>query len=178
MTTSNDFCPICGVGSLKHHIGKNRVEYKDKSTELDTQYSVCSDCGSEQANANQLRANKRAMLAFRKKVDGLLTGVEVRDVRVRLGLKQAQAAAIFGGGPVAFSKYESDTVVQSEAMDKLLRVAIAVPDAFAYLSGGVSVEVVKTERWNNVEPMFPGKKPARILSETHLRSEQEWRRYG
>lgn len=66
-------------------------------------------------------------------MDGLLTGAQIRTLRESLGLTQAQAARIFGGGPVAFSKYEHDDVTQSDAMDKLLRVANAVPEALAHL---------------------------------------------
>jgi HTH-type transcriptional regulator/antitoxin MqsA len=60
----------------------------------------------------QTRDNKRAMLAFKKQVADLLTGFELKALRQRLGVIQAQAAVIFGGGPVAFSKYESDDVMQ------------------------------------------------------------------
>ena len=90
--------------------------------------------GSEQSDAVQLRTNKRAIVAFKKQVDGLLTGAQVRAIRERLDINQAKAARIFGGGPVAFSKYESDDVAQSEAMDKLLRLAVELPAAFNQLT--------------------------------------------
>lgn len=123
MTISHDICPICSEGYLRSCVGKNTVEYKGKSADLDMQYSMCDACGSEQADAVQLRTNKRAMMAFRKQVDGLLMGTEVRALRESLRVNQIEAARIFGGGPVAFSKYGSDDVAQSEAMDKLLRLA-------------------------------------------------------
>lgn len=126
-------CPICEEGNLSERVGKNRVDYKGSVTELDSHFSVCDSCGSEQANAQQVRMNKRYMVAFKKQVDGLLTGSEVKSVREKLGLTQLDAAKIFGGGPVAFSKYEADDVTQSEAMDKLLCVAVEVPGAFDYL---------------------------------------------
>ncbi len=135
-------CPICGEGNLIEQISKNRVEYKGKTTELDLSFSVCNSCGSEQANAQQVRTNKRQMVAFKKRVDGLLTGSEVRSVRERLGLTQSAAAEIFGGGPVAFSKYESDDVTQSEAMDKLLCVAMEFPEVFIYLARRAQVNVI------------------------------------
>jgi HTH-type transcriptional regulator/antitoxin MqsA len=127
-------CSICGEGQLEPQVEKNAVEYNGHTGLLDSHYSVCNACGSEQANMQQTRDNKRAMLAFKKQVDGLLTGVELKALRQRLGINQAQAAAIFGGGPVAFSKYESDDVMQSEAMDKLLRVAEAFPEVLSYLA--------------------------------------------
>ncbi|MCO4245814.1 type II toxin-antitoxin system MqsA family antitoxin, partial [Acidovorax facilis] len=69
-------------------------------------------------------------MAFRKQVDGLLTGDEIAALRKQYKLKQAQAAQLFGGGPVAFSKYENDDVAQSEAMDTLLRLVRRSPEAF------------------------------------------------
>jgi len=82
----------------------------------------------------RLRTNKRAMIKFKKTVDGLLTGEQVRAVREKLKLSQSDAAKVFGGGPVAFSKYESDDVAQSEATDKMLRLASERPIAFEYLA--------------------------------------------
>ena len=84
------------------------------------------------------------MLAFKKEVDGLLTGQEIKALRKRYNLTQAQAASIFGGGPVAFSKYESDDVMQSEPMDNLLRVASQIPDAVAWLAQRAGEQIVAT----------------------------------
>lgn len=141
MTKQEEICPICGEGHLEHRVEKNSVEYNGQTALLDSQYSVCDLCGSEQASHNQTRNNKRAMVAFKKQVDGLLMGSELRALRLRLRITQRQAAAIFGGGPVAFSKYESDDVMQSEAMDKLLRLADKFPEALNYLAQKANVEI-------------------------------------
>ena len=45
-------------------------------------------------------------------------------------MTQGQAARLFGGGPVAFSKYENDDVAQSESMDNLLRLVRRSAEAF------------------------------------------------
>lgn len=58
----------------------------------------------------------------------------------KLGLIQVDTTSLFGGGPVAFSKYEADDVTQSDAMDKLLRVVSFVPAAFAYLTEQSAIE--------------------------------------
>lgn len=126
-------CPVCEEGYLDSRIDLDRVEYQGQHADLELHYSICDTCGSEQANMDQLRVNKRIMTAFRKSVDGLLPGSEVREIRMSLKLTQKEAARIFGGGPVAFSKYESDDVTQSEAMDKLLRLSSELPSAFELL---------------------------------------------
>ncbi len=161
MAKNDDLCRICGEGHLTVQVERNPVEYNGVSEELDSFYSVCDACGSEQADAAQTRANKRLMVAFKKRVDGLLTGTEVRALREKLGLSQAEAAKIFGGGPVAFSKYESDDVAQSEAMDKLLRLAAELPPAFDLLCRRAGLERVpaggqwrQAESWQ-AEPRYP-----------------------
>lgn len=133
-------CPICGEGTLTLKQGTNEAEYKGVRGSVSFFYEECDACGSEQADASLTLRNKRLMLAFRKQVDGLLTGDEVRAIRNRLKLKQSEAARVFGGGPTAFSKYESDDVAQSAAMDKLLRLADAQPAAFRYLCRLADVE--------------------------------------
>lgn len=127
-------CPICEAGSLVAQAAENEVTYKGQTRSLPLLMSVCQACGSEQTSAQQARDNKRAMLAFRKEVDGLLTGAELRALRERLNISQAQAARLFGGGPVAFSKYENDDVAQSEAMDRLIRLAADMPAALRWLA--------------------------------------------
>lgn len=80
MAKTGGLCRICGEGHLTVQVEKNPVEYKGVSEELDSYYSVCDACGSEQADAAQTRVNKRLMIAFKKQVDGLLVGAGVRDL--------------------------------------------------------------------------------------------------
>ncbi len=161
-------CPICGEDSLQPQIGKNAVEYKGMHQEIDLHFSLCDACGSEQADPVQLRQNKRAMVAFKKEVDGLLSGEKVRALRERLGLSQAEAAKIFGGGPVAFSKYESDDVAQSDAMDRLLRLADELPAAFGLLARRAGLESRVETAWEeavewSVSPdLTPATQPPRL----------------
>lgn len=72
-------CPICGEGVLEPRLGSNRVEYEGVTRNLSLHYSVCTACGSEQGDATQLRENKLATTRFKKEVDDLLTGNEIRD---------------------------------------------------------------------------------------------------
>jgi HTH-type transcriptional regulator / antitoxin MqsA len=118
----NALCPLCGKGHVTAHVELVESEHKGTKGMLPLHYSVCSACASDFADAENSRLNKRAVLAFRKSVDGLLTGADILALRKRFGLTQTQAAQLFGGGPVAFSKYENDDVAHSEAMDSLLRL--------------------------------------------------------
>ena len=127
---NNELCPICGKGHVTRCVDEVQATYKEQTKMLPSLYLQCDTCTSDFAGLEESRVNKRAMLAFRKQVDGLLAGAEVKALRERYKINQTQAAKLFGGGPVAFSKYENDDVVQSEAMDKLLRLVGKNESAF------------------------------------------------
>ena len=147
---TNQLCPICESGHLDSHHELINVEHMGKEGSISSKYSVCNSCGSEQVCSADARFNKRAMIAFKKEVQGLVSGENVRDMRKRWGLNQAEAAKVFGGGPVAFSKYEADDVMQSDAMDKLLRLANEVPAAFGKLMADAGVTCKVPENWTTV----------------------------
>lgn len=147
---ANKLCPICESGHLHARHELIEAEHMGLKGSISSQYSVCDACGSEQAGAADARFNKRAMIAFKKHIQGLLTGVEVREMRKRWRLNQEEAAKIFGGGPVAFSKYEADDVMQSEAMDKLLRLANDVPVALDKLMANAGIERKIPAEWTTV----------------------------
>ncbi|HGM5834612.1 TPA: type II toxin-antitoxin system MqsA family antitoxin [Serratia marcescens] len=137
-------CPLCNEGVLESVQVQEPLTYKGKTKLLPVRYSLCACCGSEIGSQADLRENKRIANDFKKHVDGLLTGSQLRSKRCDvLGISQQEAAEIFGGGPKAFSKYESDDVIQSEAMDKLIRLASAIPEAMQLLReiSGVAVNV-------------------------------------
>ena len=58
---------------------------------------------------------------------------EIRSIRERLGLTQAEAGELIGGGPRAFTKYEAGTVRPAASVINLLRVLEAHPNALATL---------------------------------------------
>ena len=128
--SAQELCPICGEGHVTASVQMVEYEYKGHRAELPSHYKQCDTCTSDFAGMAESKQNKRIVMAFRKQVDGLLTGDEITALRKQYQLTQAQAAKLFGGGPVAFSKYENDDVAQSEAMDTLLRLIRRSPAAF------------------------------------------------
>lgn len=126
----NTLCPLCGEGHLTSRTEETVTEYAGQQGKVMLHFTECDACGSEIAGEADSRANKRAVLAFRKSVDGLLSGLEIRALREKYGITQDQAARLFGGGPKAFSKYEADDVAHSAAMDTLLRLVLRSEEAF------------------------------------------------
>ena len=60
---------------------------------------------------------------------------EIRAIRERLGLSQAAAGRLLGGGPSAFTKYEAGTLRPAASLVNLLRVLEANPAAITTLGG-------------------------------------------
>ena len=58
---------------------------------------------------------------------------EIRAIRERLGLSQAEAGKVLGGGPSAFTKYEGGTLTPAASLVNLLRVLEADPAAITKL---------------------------------------------
>lgn len=148
---SNEFekCPMCDDGHLQAFARDQEIS--EESLQIVVKgigYSLCDKCHARVVTPNQSRTNKRLTSAARKQAMGLLAGEQIRSIRERFGINQAQAAAIFGGGRNAFSKYENEVVTQSDAMDKLLRLADEMPSAFAWLANRAGeTEIALTQFW-------------------------------
>ncbi len=64
-----------------------------------------------------------------------LSPSDIRSIRQRLNLSQAEAGEVIGGGPRAFQKYESGTVRPSASVVRLLRLLDENPAALGVLRG-------------------------------------------
>lgn len=145
-------CPVCSEGDLVAREERNETEYKGRREFVPIILNMCTVCGAESAGQEESRANKRTVLRFRKAVDGLLLGEEIRAIRKQHGLTQARAAILFGGGPVAFSKYENDDVLHSGAMDSLLRLVKISEDAFNKLLHIKGMRIILRRR--SISPVY------------------------
>lgn len=124
MTQANSLCPDCEQGNLSEHTHSLQLQHKGQTLTVEgLRYWLCDHCEAEIIRADQIRDGDRLIAEAKREADGLLSGPEIRALRKRLGLSQHQAAALFGGGQNAFSKYERGEVIQSTAMDRLMRLA-------------------------------------------------------
>lgn len=60
---------------------------------------------------------------------------EIRRIRERLGLSQVEAGELLGGGPRAFTKYESGTIKPAASVSNLLKLLDMNPEMLASLTG-------------------------------------------
>jgi len=119
---NGDPCPLCS-GILMEKSETETFTYKGKNLECPG-YIVheCSSCAEQFIGQKTMKASARSLREFYKEVDGLLSASNIRQIRLRLGLNQDAASELFGGGGKSFARYENSEVIQSVAMDNLLRV--------------------------------------------------------
>ncbi|ELY3856772.1 type II toxin-antitoxin system MqsA family antitoxin [Providencia rettgeri] len=162
-----EICPVCGMGHLSSTVESVEFEYKTIKKALNTKYSICDECGSEIATADDAKFNKRSVTAFHKQVDGLLTGKELKEIRKELGITQQQASAIFGGGPNSFTKYEHDDVIQSVAMDKFIRTAYKHEVVFLDLCEQAGISTSKMHLNKIIKASIQKEVPSQYIEFSH-----------
>lgn len=59
-------CPVCGEGKLHPQIEIREVEHNGHTGKLAMHYSLCDDCGSAIADAEEINKNAELMKEFRK----------------------------------------------------------------------------------------------------------------
>lgn len=148
-------CAKCGSSTFDIHIESDNFVRNGQSFNVDVEHSVCHQCGDMVIFSGQIKRNDCVLRDAWRNIDGLLTAQEIVALRTTLGLTQQDAAKIFGGGTNAFSKYERSEVIQSIAMDKLMRAALNVPDMFNWLKrqAGFNGKKLPTSDYDNVVPM-------------------------
>jgi putative zinc finger/helix-turn-helix YgiT family protein len=130
----NEICPKCKSSQTESITYSDTVEFRGMDLDVeDLQESNCQACNYKWINPSQRSHNNSAIkTAYASARDelrekqGLMTGNEIAKIRESLALNQREAATFFGGGYNAFNKYESGEVLQSFAMDRLLRLTSAV----------------------------------------------------
>jgi HTH-type transcriptional regulator / antitoxin MqsA len=122
-------CPICGAGKLKKTVSTETFEYKGQEILIPDYITyVCPGCREAIVDPETLKKSGKLLKDFQRKVDGLLTGQQIRTIRKKLGLTQEQMSEIVGGGLKSLARYESGQICQSKAMDNLMRILDAYPE--------------------------------------------------
>ena len=117
-------CPSCGERKLVRGTRDIPYTYKGETTAIPAVCGeFCPACGEIVLAAAESKRVGAAMLEFNKQVNASIVDPGfIARVRKKLALDQRQAAAIFGGGANAFSRYENGKTKPPLALVKLLMV--------------------------------------------------------
>ena len=129
-------CANCGVpGSVPFKGETFRISHKGVSVEVKgLSGRRCSSCG-------EIEFDRRSAKRYAAAGDELVLQAraaqrsEIRRIRRKLGLSQAKAAELTGGGHNAFSRYERGESTPLPAVVNLFRLLDRHPDLLKELTG-------------------------------------------
>ena len=129
----DDACPQCGV-AMREKRGKLKLPVNgEEITVPDATHLSCPKCHEVVLRFDDARRlRQRALEIYRAKY-GLLTADEIRSIRERHGLTQAEMARLVRLGGNTISRWEAGRNVQTASMDMLLRMIRDVPGSLDYL---------------------------------------------
>jgi HTH-type transcriptional regulator / antitoxin MqsA len=132
-------CLICGTGKLVAATRDMPYTYKGRKTVIKAvrgQFCDNRKCGEVVLGMDESVRTSREMLEFNKKVNAGLSPIDLlTQVRQRLNITQQQAARVFGGGPNAFSRYESGKTKPPVALVKLFQLLDRHPEFYGEIAG-------------------------------------------
>ena len=129
----NEFCIMC----MKEHaidIVEKEEEnvFKGEEVKFPITYKYCSNTDEYSESEEMMNENSLKMKdAYRRKV-GLLTSKEIKNIRKKYTISQADLAKIIGIGKKTITRYENHQV-QDKAYDRILRKINKDPNWFLEL---------------------------------------------
>jgi HTH-type transcriptional regulator/antitoxin MqsA len=131
-------CPSCGAAKLVRGTRDLPYTYKGETTTIAAvRGQFCPACGEILLAAGEARRVSKAMLELNKQVNAsIVDPAFIARVRKKLGLGQRQAAAIFGGGPNAFSRYENGKTKPPLALVRLFQLLDQHPNLLKEIQSG------------------------------------------
>ena len=126
-------CPECGTTMVEKR-GTLRLPVNGEEIAVPSATHLsCPRCGEVLLRfQDSKRLGEDAIAIYRKK-HGLLSADEIRAIRERFALTQADLARLLRLGANTVSRWESGRNVQTAAMDMLLRLIRDLPGSIDYL---------------------------------------------
>jgi HTH-type transcriptional regulator/antitoxin MqsA len=142
-----EHCPFCGKESYYHQTKPMTLRYKSHPITLKQPGYWCDNCGEGVIGGEDRKATQKELLAFRAKIDGLLSPDEVKHIREKLHLTQQKSSEIFGGGVNAFSRYERGETPIPRSTSQLLGLLNSHPNLLAELNkNSVTINLTNSKK--------------------------------
>ena len=120
-------CPFCAHDEVEQvevprliHDVRSHAEYSMQAVEME-----CRDCHEHFVTPEQSDENDLRLADAKGHAIGAPSREAIKQLRDSWNMTQEIAGTLFGGGKVAFCKYESGTIVPTQAMARLLALAVA-----------------------------------------------------
>ncbi len=125
-------CPETGT-PMKRGSQMVTLTYKGHSLEFEMPGWYCPECGEGVHSGADMKYSDRALNRLKAEAEGLLSPEEIRRIRKKLHLTQADAGQLIGGGPRAFQKYEAGDLLLSRGINSALILLESEPKSLNLL---------------------------------------------
>jgi putative zinc finger/helix-turn-helix YgiT family protein len=130
---AEDLCPTCGTKMIEKR-GALRLPVNGEEVSVPAALHLsCPKCGDVILRFQDAKRLHGDAIAIYRKKHGLLSADEIRAIRERYSLTQADLAHLLRLGANTVSRWESGRNVQTAAMDMLLRLIRDLPGSIEYL---------------------------------------------
>jgi HTH-type transcriptional regulator/antitoxin MqsA len=131
-------CPACGAAELIHETRDLPYTYKGERTLIAAVTGdFCPVCHEAVLNRQHGDRYSENLAAFQRQVNAAYVNpVYIAQVRKKLDLDQREAAALFGGGVNAFSRYETGKTKPPLALVQLFKLLDRHPDLLGEVRSG------------------------------------------
>jgi HTH-type transcriptional regulator/antitoxin MqsA len=137
-------CPECGSDMIRD-TRPFTVEYKGLTETVEAPGLYCTRCDEAVFFGKEIDAADRALVRLKAQAEHLLQPEQIRKIRKKLELTQAEAGELLGGGRNAFQKYESAQITTTKSLSVLLRLLERQPEMLNLIREDKSQYVVDTE---------------------------------
>jgi len=129
----DDACPVCGTKMVEK---RSTLRLPVNGEEIAVPHAAhlsCAKCGEVVLRFQDAKRLGEDAIAIYRRKHGLLSADELRAIRERFGLTQAELTRLLRLGANTVSRWESGRNVQTAAMDMLLRLIRDLPGSIDYL---------------------------------------------
>ena len=129
----DDACPQCG-SPMREKKGKLKLPMNGEEIAVpEATHLSCPRCHEVVLRFDDARRLRQGALEIYREKYGLLSADEIRSIRERFGLTQAELARLLRLGANTISRWEAGRNVQTAALDMLLRMIRDLPGSLEYL---------------------------------------------
>ena len=127
--------PVCPETGAPMHRGVRplTLTYKGESLTFDMPGWYCDQSEESIHTGEDMKISDRMLNLLKARSEKLLAPEEIRRIRKKLRLSQAEAGRLIGGGLRAFQKYESGDLLPSRAVSSALMLLDHDPAALTVL---------------------------------------------
>jgi putative zinc finger/helix-turn-helix YgiT family protein len=135
---AGDTCPSCGAILKQAHSALALPINGEEIRVPYTSHLKCQKCKEIVMDYRQTKRFEEDAIGLYRKKHSLLSGEEIRQIRLNLGMTQQELAKLLSLGANTISRWESGRNVQTKVLDILLRIIRDLPESVAYLQKNVA----------------------------------------